>query len=434
MLTLSDQPAWMSHAWADLGEREDTSAASNPRILAYYADSGHPEIHSDSVAWCAAFVGACLERSGLRSPRSLVARSYLEWGENLTEPKLGSIAVFSRSSDPTLGHVGFIVGTTSDGLIILSGNQSDRVTVAACSRDRLVGLRWPSSETTTPSVSSNAQFHRALAHVLNMEGGYTDDPADPGGPTNLGITLVDLAAWKHQRIDNTTEPSLKAALIALTPIGVAPIYLARYWETCCAVSLPSALALMHFDAAVNHGLGNAARMLQQALGVTIDGEIGPETIGAAETANVQDALSTYADIRRARYRALPHFWRFGRGWLARVDQTVIAATAEFKMPSPAPKVSPMSDSVIALPTTTEPKWWGHSLTIWGTLITAASTVLPVLGPLLGLEITPELVHGLGDGVVKTAEALGGLIGTLMAITGRARATTPLMRRPISLIL
>lgn len=78
------------------------------------------------------------------------------------------------------------------------------------------------------------------------------------------------------------------------------------------------------------------------------------------------------------------------------------------------------------------KWWGHSITIWGTLITALSTVLPLLGPALGLDLTPELIRQLGDNLVVVAQAITGLIGTIMALYGRAAATTKLERRHVSL--
>lgn len=81
-----------------------------------------------------------------------------------------------------------------------------------------------------------------------------------------------------------------------------------------------------------------------------------------------------------------------------------------------------------------PKWWGRSLTIWGTVITAFSTVLPVLAPALGLDITPELVRQLGDSVLMFAQALGGLVGTVMAVWGRIRAGGPIERRQFTVTM
>jgi hypothetical protein len=79
-----------------------------------------------------------------------------------------------------------------------------------------------------------------------------------------------------------------------------------------------------------------------------------------------------------------------------------------------------------------PKWWAQSMTIWGALITALATVLPALGPLVGLDITPELVRELGDQVVAVAQAVAGLIGTILTIYGRVRATTSIGRQQITM--
>jgi lysozyme family protein len=73
------------------------------------------------------------------------------------------------------------------------------------------------------------------------------------------------------------------------------------------------LALFHFDTAVNMGVGTAARMLQTALGVDADGEIGPITLATASRADPPRVLAAYAALRRTRYRSLSTFRRFGRG-------------------------------------------------------------------------------------------------------------------------
>lgn len=80
------------------------------------------------------------------------------------------------------------------------------------------------------------------------------------------------------------------------------------------------------------------------------------------------------------------------------------------------------------------KWWGQSMTIWGVLITALSSVVPALGPVIGVDIPEELVRDAGGQVVSTVQAVAGLAGTLMAIFGRIRARQPLSRRDVSLRL
>ncbi len=271
--------------------------------------------------------------------------------------------------------------------------------------------------------------------ALAQEGGWTEDPHDPGGPTNRGIVVADLAAHRGIAVTGATFAALREELRTIPDGLVRTIYLDRYWRPARCPDLPPPLALFHFDAAVNHGLAGAAVLLQRALGVTADGEIGPLTRRAARESPIDPTLARYAELRRQRYRALPHFWRFGRGWLARVDATLAEAR---RTPAglAAPRISnprkddPMPDDTTDQTAATS-KWWGQSLTIWGTLITAATTVLPLVGPMLGLDLTPDLVRQVGEQTLAVVQAAAGLIGTLMAIVGRTRASTRLERRPFT---
>lgn len=455
-----DQPRWLAFAWADLSVSAIPGPANSPRVVRYFADAGHPEVASDEVAWCAAFAGACLERAGTPSTRSLMARSYLQWGTPLDDARTGAIAVLSRGSDPALGHVGFLIGETSNEVILLGGNQGHAVNVAAFPRSRLLGLRWPSDELALPAPQppaaepqlqrtpdiETALFARAMEHNLAMEGGYSEDPYDPGGPTNLGITLAEFARTRGVALTADNFASLKAALRGITRDQASAIYRADYWNAARCPYLPSAVALFHFDAAVNQGVFGAARMLQQALGVEVDGQIGPITLAAAARSQPLQALAAYAEARRAHYRSLSTFWRFGRGWLSRVDTTLgiartIAADPRFNQPPPPPtETPPMPDQTIpSTPVTTpdaplDSKWWGRSLTVWGVLITGLSTVLPAVGPLFGFNITADLIQQLGDGVVQFAQAAGGLAGTVLALWGRVRATAVIERRQFTMTL
>lgn len=464
------QPDWLDWAWRELGVREQPGSRDHPRIRAMFKDAGHAEIVRDEVAWCAAFVGACLERSGRKSTRSLMARSYLGWGEPIAAPELGALAVMSRGSDPALGHVGFVVGEADDQLQILGGNQGQEVSVKSYPKSRLIGLRWPRgtdkqaggaevvSETSTeprtrdevggptaespPARAADSCFDAALAHVLEMEGGFSDDPNDPGGPTNRGITLAVYAKWIGAANDSKNKARLVQSLKRIPDAMVREIYETRYWLPAGCEPMPAALAIMHFDAAVNHGVGTAIRMLQEAVGAGIDGEIGPETRAAIEARPIRATLVRYADIRRERYRALPHFWRFGRGWLNRVDLTLAEAAQRLTTPGDEQTTRRTStqkgdrDMVSDRENGARPeaKWWGESLTIWGVIVTALSTVLPVIGPVIGLDISGEMVRMLGEQVVQITQAIGGLVGTLMAIYGRMRAEVPIERRAVSLRL
>ena len=82
-------------------------------------------------------------------------------------------------------------------------------------------------------------------------------------------------------------------------------------------------------------------------------------------------------------------------------------------------------------TDAQPKWWGQSLTIWGGVVTGLAAVLPVIGPVFGLTVSPATVHTAADQMIAVAQALGGLTGTLAVIFGRVRATQPLMQRTMT---
>jgi uncharacterized protein (TIGR02594 family) len=406
-------------------------------------------VTDDETAWCAAFLGAMLERSELRSTRSLRARSYVTWGTGIDAPRLGAVAVLTRGSDPALGHVGFVVGETDDALYLLGGNQSNAVTVQAFARSRLLALRWPdevvepSQAATSPAPAPNdgdARFDAGLAHVLKMEGGFSDDPYDPGGPTNFGITLRTYATHMGRTLDASSRAGLVAALRAIAPETVRAIYLKRYWRPASCAELPAGLDLMHFDASVNHGVGGAIRFLQRAVHVEADGEIGPITRRAIARADIAAVIDRYAMLREERYRALPHFWRFGRGWLNRVRATKAAAVAAVLTARTAvqPEIIPQpglgDENMTTQAGTPATKWWGHSLTVWGALVTAAAAILPALGPLIGLDITSEMVRQIGSDVGSIVQAIMGVLGTLMTLYGRARATVPLVRRDMNMRL
>jgi lysozyme family protein len=236
-------------------------------------------------------------------------------------------------------------------------------------------------------------------------------------------------------------PALKEELRHIPDAMVRDIYLQDYWRPAACPGLPPPLALFHFDTAVNQGVAGAAQMLQQAVGVDIDGEIGPITLAAAAGQPLPLTLAVYAEIRRQRYRALGTFWRFGKGWLQRVDRTLELAITLIGATPASPPPQPKEQPPMGLPTPSpdtsvipapDSKWWAHSLTIWGVIVTTLSAVLPTIGPALGLNITAELIQQLGQNVVLFGQAAGALLGTVMTVYGRIRAAVPLERRDVTL--
>ena len=162
-------------------------------------------------------------------------------------------------------------------------------------------------------------WEEALAHILKYEGGYVNHPSDPGGMTNLGVTKRVWEEW-------TGKPATEADMRALTPAAVAPLYKKRYWDAVRGDDLPAGVDLCVFDAAVNAGVGRASKFLQQAAGVTADGQIGPKTIAAVTAKSADEIIEAFCALREAHYKSLSTFDTFGKGWMRRLASVKIEST------------------------------------------------------------------------------------------------------------
>lgn len=163
-----------------IGTTEGPGPEDNPAIMEMYASVGHDWVEHDSVAWCAAFVGHCLEKAGLRSTRRLNARSYLDWGipVDLAEAQEGDIVVFSRGSKSWQGHVGFFVKTAGAMIEVLGGNQSDAVTIQRYAKSRLLGVRRAGN--VEPAVTLSVREVQARLKALGYhEVGQVDGQSGP---------------------------------------------------------------------------------------------------------------------------------------------------------------------------------------------------------------------------------------------------------------
>jgi Glycosyl hydrolase 108/Predicted Peptidoglycan domain len=165
---------------------------------------------------------------------------------------------------------------------------------------------------------SSARFDASMPFIFKAEGGYSDNPADPGGPTNFGITLATLKAYEGDQ--NLTAEDVKK----LTPDVAKEIYRTAYWNRMQCGSLPNGLDLEVFDFGVNAGPGEAVKMLQKIVGVTADGSIGPITLSALGQLKPRDLISRYSDARLAYYKAL-NKPEFEQGWATRANQIETAA-------------------------------------------------------------------------------------------------------------
>ena len=152
-----------------------------------------------------------------------------------------------------------------------------------------------------------SDFDKAFDLLIGNEGGYVNNPADPGGETNWGIT-------RTVAVDNGYAGSMK-----LMPKETAKqIYKKMYWDKLQCDQLPFVVAFQLFDAGVNHGNAQAAKFLQRALSVVDDGVIGAKTISAISTLDDIQIVMLFNAERIEFYTALKTFSTFGKGWVRRV--------------------------------------------------------------------------------------------------------------------
>ena len=183
---------------------------------------------------------------------------------------------------------------------------------------------------------SASNFSDALSFVLAREGGYVNHPKDPGGPTNMGITLRVLAAFRGKTV---TADDVKA----LAKAEAAAIYRKQYWKPIRGDDLPGGLDLALFDYAVNSGSSRAVRDLQKCLGITPDGVLGVLTLEAVRSKNVASLVNALCDRRLAFMRSLRTWGAFGKGWERRVSavrETALALADD----TPAPILTLMDAS------------------------------------------------------------------------------------------
>ena len=158
-------------------------------------------------------------------------------------------------------------------------------------------------------------FELALELILKHEGGYVNHPRDPGGATNMGITM---RTYQHYFGTEKDVDDLKNIPYS----HVHTIYYNGYWKTVRGDELPGGIDVAVFDMAVNAGPRRATKMLQQVLGVVVDGVIGEQTLGVAKKKNPVEVIKMYTKAREDYYRSLKAFEVFGKGWLNRNNSTM----------------------------------------------------------------------------------------------------------------
>lgn len=134
-------PLWLLEARRHHGVAEVPGPKNSPviqswlhKLRAWWVD--------DETPWCGVFVAACMDTVGIKLPKLWMrAKSWAEWGTRLSAPVPGCVVVLERQGG---GHVGFVVGRSAKGdLMVLGGNQGNRVSIAPFERSRVVAYVWP---------------------------------------------------------------------------------------------------------------------------------------------------------------------------------------------------------------------------------------------------------------------------------------------------
>lgn len=157
-------------------------------------------------------------------------------------------------------------------------------------------------------------FEPSLAAVLVHEGGYVCNPHDPGGATSNGVTQAVYDDWR-------ADKGLAARTVReIERDEIGAIYRDLYWDRVRGDDLPAGVDYAVFDFAFNSGVARAARFLQQAVGATPDGQIGPMTLAAVKKQPARALVDILCDLRLNFLRHLSTFQYFGRGWTRRVAE------------------------------------------------------------------------------------------------------------------
>jgi lysozyme family protein len=241
---------------------------------------------------------------------------------------------------------------------------------------------------------------KAMPHVFKVEGGYVDHPRDPGGATNLGVTLATLRAWRK-------KPVSKADVKALSHEEATAIYKYQYWDKVAGDSLPAGLDYAMFDFGINSGPSRAVKFLQRILGVKVDGVIGAMTLEAVTKHPTVHLIKRLCDDRIAWMRRLKTWDTFGKGWTRRVEHvraTALSFVSGSPITEPAPKASqpsrPEEPEKKITETLKDPATWGPLTGV----VSGLGSVLSGEGP-AQYALAAIMVIGFGVGMYLLVKKL-----------------------------
>lgn len=165
----------------------------------------------------------------------------------------------------------------------------------------------------TPFKQKKAiNYPKITTLLFQHEGGYVNDPKDPGGATNRGITIGTYSDWLGRK---ATINEVKA----MPKETADAIYKKNYWDKIRADDLPIGVDAAVFDFGVNSGPARAVRYLQSIVGTPADGIMGPKTIAACDKYEPAYIINKLCDNRLNFLKGLNTWDRFKNGWTSRVE-------------------------------------------------------------------------------------------------------------------
>lgn len=166
-----------------------------------------------------------------------------------------------------------------------------------------------------------SSYDEALRRLLIHEGGYSNHPSDPGGPTNFGITIHDYRQY-------VKAGATAADVRAMRLDEAKAIYRAKYWDVMRCDELPAGLDYAVFDYGVNSGIGRSGKVLRRLLKLSdASSGVSDEVIAAAKRADAAGLAAALCDERLAFLQGLKTWPVFGKGWARRVAEVRLTALA-----------------------------------------------------------------------------------------------------------
>jgi lysozyme family protein len=242
---------------------------------------------------------------------------------------------------------------------------------------------------------ASGNFERCLAITLKWEGGYSNDPRDPGGPTMKGIIQREYDTWLKRK------GRAPAGVRNISDTDVRAIYKTAYWDTCACDELAAGMDLCVFDAAVNSGTGRAKSWLKQAHSPGL----GPGP-----------SIDAFCDMRLAFLQRLGRLWRvFGAGWRRRVAG--IRELAHLMASQPAPSRNPAARSKsapLARSNSAPPSAHAQPPTGDISMTTATKPVTPAASASWISSIFSDIADAAQTSFSKVWTAIAGMFGSASA--------------------